>query len=212
MVRWGGCGGDSPTSKRCFCPPFCAVYTPCCSIRAVSAAQVTPDQHPKQTQIEQRPAFGNIAKRQTRPSPTQSTFSVGGARPDRRCAILVGSLHSPRLAGQLGIARTGQGRVGEDVRSGRPWRRAVRPTRLTGRVARRGSVTAVASRGCELRVFASPATNRDGSHPGTQRARLPRRPRAKRSARAPHVVARRHASRSTAVRDCAAATLRRASH
>jgi hypothetical protein len=49
-------------------------------------------------------------------------------------------------------------------------------TRLTGRVARRGSVPAIASRACEPRVFPSPATHRDCSHPGTQRAQLPRRP------------------------------------
>ena len=95
------------------------MYVPCCSIRAVSTAQATPDQHPEQTQIEQRPDFGNIAKRQTRPSPTQSTFSVDGALPGRRCAILAGSMHSPRLAGQIGGARTEQGRGGGDVRSGR---------------------------------------------------------------------------------------------
>ena len=65
------------------------------------------------------PDFGNIAKRQTRPSPTQSTFSVDGALPGRRCAILAGSMHSPRLAGQIGGARTEQGRGGGDVRSGR---------------------------------------------------------------------------------------------
>eukprot|EP00966_Prymnesium_polylepis_P181157 4196161-Prymnesium_polylepis.1 len=53
-------------------------------------------------------------------------------------------------------------------------------TRLTGRVARWGSVTAIASRACEPRVFASPAAHRNGSHPGAQRARLPRRPGAKR--------------------------------
>ena len=58
------------------------------------------------------------------------------------------------------------------------------PKRLTGHVARWGSVTAIASRACEPRVFASPAAHRDGSHPGTQRARLPRRPAAKRGARA----------------------------
>ena len=95
------------------------MYVPCCSIRAVSTAQATPDQHPEQTQIEQRPDFGNIAKRQTRPSPTQSTFSVDGALPGRRRAILAGSMHSPRLAGQIGGARTEQGRGGGDVRSGR---------------------------------------------------------------------------------------------
>ena len=110
---------DSLTNKRDFCPPPCAMYVPCCSIRAVSTAQATPDQHPEQTQIEQRPDFGNIAKRQTRPSPTQSTFSVDGALPGRRCAILAGSMHSPRLAGQIGGARTEQGRGGGDVRSGR---------------------------------------------------------------------------------------------
>ena len=113
-----GCG-DSLTNKRDFCPPPCAMYVPCCSIRAVSTAQATPDQHPEQTQIEQRPDFGNIAKRQTRPSPTQSTFSVDGALPGRRCAILAGSMHSPRLAGQIGGARTEQGRGGGEVRSGR---------------------------------------------------------------------------------------------
>ena len=91
---------DSLTNKRDLCPPPCAMYVPCCSIRAVSTAQATPDQHPEQTQIEQRPDFGNIAKRQTRPSPTQSTFSVDGALPGRRCAILAGSMHSPRLAGR----------------------------------------------------------------------------------------------------------------
>ena len=118
-VRRKGSPGDSLTNKRDFCPPPCAMYVPCCSIRAVSTAQATPDQHPEQTQIEQRPDFGNIAKRQTRPSPTQSTFSVDGALPGRRCAILAGSMHSPRLAGQIGGARTEQGRGGGDVRSGR---------------------------------------------------------------------------------------------
>ena len=63
--------------------------------------------------------MSNIAKRQTRPSPIQSTFSVDGALPGRRCAILAGSMHSPRLAGQIGGARTEQGRGGGDVRSGR---------------------------------------------------------------------------------------------
>ena len=58
-------------------------------------------------------------------------------------------------------------------------------TRLIGHVARWGSVTAIASRACEPRVFASPAAHRDGSHPGSQRARLPHRPAAKRGARAP---------------------------
>ena len=110
---------DSLTNKRDFCPPPCAMYVPCCSIRAVSTAQATPDQHPEQTQIEQWPDFGNIAKRQTRPSPTQSTFSVDGALPGRCCAILAGSLHPPCLARQLGRARTEQQRGGEDVRSGR---------------------------------------------------------------------------------------------
>ena len=110
---------DSLTNKRDLCPPPCAMYVPCCSIRAVSTAQATPDQHPEQIQIEQRPDFGNIAKRQTRPSPTQSTFSVDSALPGRRCAILAGSMHSPRLAGQIGGARTEQGRGGGDVRSGR---------------------------------------------------------------------------------------------
>ena len=109
----------SLTDKRDFCPPPCAMCVPCCSIRAVSTAQATPDQHPEQTQIEQRPDFGNIAKRQTRPSPTQSTFSVDGALPGRRCAILASSMHSPRLAGQIGGAQTEQGRGGGDVRSGR---------------------------------------------------------------------------------------------
>ena len=121
---------DSLTNKRDFCPPPCAMYVPCCSIRAVSTAQATPDQHPEQTQIEQRPDFGNIAKRQTRPSPTQSTFSVDGALPGRRCAILAGSMHSPRLAGQIGGARTEQGRGGGDVRSGR-----LREPTSTGRAA-----------------------------------------------------------------------------
>ena len=114
------------------------MYVPCCSIRAVSTAQATPDQHPEQTQIEQRPDFGNIAKRQTRPSPTQSTFSVDGALPGRRCAILAGSMHSPRLAGQIGGARTEQGRGGGDVRSGR-----LREPTSTGRAwttARRGTL------------------------------------------------------------------------
>ena len=106
-------GRDSLTNKRDFCPPPCAMYVPCCSIRAVSTAQATPDQHPEQTQIEQRPDFGNIAKRQTRPSPTQSTFSVDGALPGRRCAILAGSMHSPRLAGQIECARTEQGEAAE---------------------------------------------------------------------------------------------------
>ena len=95
------------------------MYVPCCSIRAVSTAQAKPDQHPEQTQIKQRPDFGNIAKRQTCPAPTQSTLSVDGALPGRRCAILAGSMHSPRLAGQIGGARTEQGRGGGDVRSGR---------------------------------------------------------------------------------------------
>ena len=85
----------------------------------MSTAQATPDQHPEQTQIEQRPDFGNIAKRQTRPSPTQSTFSVEGALPGRRRAILAGAMHPPGLARQLGRARTEQQRGGEDVRSGR---------------------------------------------------------------------------------------------
>ena len=114
------------------------MYVPCCSIRAVSTAQATPDQHPEQTQIEQRPDFGNIAKRQTRPSPTQSTFSVDGALPGRRCAILAGSMHSPRLGRQLGRARTEQGRGGGDVRSGR-----LREPTSTGRAwttARRGTL------------------------------------------------------------------------
>ena len=129
---------DSLTNKRDFCPPSCAMYVPCCSIRAVSTAQAKPDQHPEQTQIEQRPDFGNIAKRQTRPSPTQSTFSVDGALPGRRCAILAGSMHSPRLAGQIGGARTEQGRGGGDVRSGR-----LREPTSTGRAwttARRGTL------------------------------------------------------------------------
>ena len=129
---------DSLTNKRDFCPPPCAMYVPCCSIRAVSTAQATPDQHPEQTQIEQRPDFGNIAKRQTRPSPTQSTFSVDGALPGRRCTILAGSMHSPRLAGQIGGARIEQGRGGGDVRSGR-----LREPTSTGRAwttARRGTL------------------------------------------------------------------------
>ena len=92
------------------------------------------------TQIEQRPDFGNIAKRQTetRPSPTQSTLSVDGALPGRRRAILGGSTHSPRLAGQIGGARTEQGRGGGDVRSGR-----LREPTSTGRAwttARRGTL------------------------------------------------------------------------
>ena len=134
---------DSLTNKRDFCPPPCAMYVPCCSIRAVSTAQATPDQHPEQTQIEQRPDFGNIAKRQTHPSPTQSTFSVDGALPGRRCAILAGSMHSPRLAGQIGGARTEQGRGGGDVRSGRlreptSTGRAWTTARSAGGVARPG--------------------------------------------------------------------------
>ena len=82
-----------------FGPP-CAMYVPCCSIRAVSTAQATPDQHPEQTQIEQWPDFGNIAKRQTRPSLTRSTFSVVGALPGRCCASVARSSRAPctRLA------------------------------------------------------------------------------------------------------------------
>ena len=130
--------GDSLTNKRDLCPPPCAMYVPCCSIRAVSTAQATSDQHPEQTQIEQRPDFGNIAKRQTRPSPTQSTFSVDGVRlPGRRCAILAGSMHSPRLAGQLDSARTEQGRGGGDARSGRlPGSRSAPPARAQADRAR----------------------------------------------------------------------------
>jgi hypothetical protein len=67
--------GDSLTNKRDFRPALCDVRTmlldPSCGL-CMSSAQATPDQHehPKQTQIEQRPDFGNIAKRQTRPLPT----------------------------------------------------------------------------------------------------------------------------------------------
>jgi hypothetical protein len=108
----------------------------------VAVEELSSDQRPvpeqTQSQIEQRPYFGNNAKQQTRPSPTQSTFSVDGALPGRRCAILAGSMHSPRLGRQLGRARTEQGRGGGDVRSGRLWE----PT-STGRAwttARRGTL------------------------------------------------------------------------
>ena len=136
------------------------MYVPCCSIRAVSTAQATPDQHPEQTQIEQRPDFGNIAKRQTRPSPTQSTFSVDGALPGRCCAILAGSLHPPCLARQLGRARTEQQRGGEDVRSGRLLPGDQHSAHQTGAWRRGDSTREVVRRCCLVRMVCDRAVRR----------------------------------------------------
>ena len=142
------------------------MYVPCCSIRAVSTAQATPDQHPEQAQIEQRPDFGNIAKRQTRPSPTQSTFSVEGALPGRRRAILAGAMHPPGLARQLGRARTAQGRGGEDVRSGR----LLPGDQHTGRAPRgpRRDEATLGRRRCSVRMRRGCPTT--GPLPGSGRA------------------------------------------
>ena len=63
--------------------------------------------------------FANSADAPRRPVRPVRAFSGPTLRSGRRCAILAGSMHRPRLAGQLDSARTEQGRGGGDVRSGR---------------------------------------------------------------------------------------------